>query len=121
MSVAGASKLLGIPDATLRSWLTTDKTFQEATEQAAARWTADKLGDWNKATSSDWKAAEALLKSSPLTRSDWAQVATRGSGPAVQVVVNVPRGESAPMEAAEIVTIEQQAGNADPSPGEPIA
>jgi hypothetical protein len=107
------AKLCNQPESTLRLWVKDDTKFAAEFERVRVRAVAEQINRIHKAGESDWKANAWLLERSPLTRDRFTGVASRGSGPAVQVVVNVPRGDSSPTEAADIVTIEQHAGDAD--------
>lgn len=110
------AELAGVSEGTLRLWLKEDEAFASQFDAVRRAKVSEALLSIQKAQGTDWKAASWWLERSPATRDDFAPVAARGgSGPAVQVVVNVPRGDNAPMEMAEVVTIEPQSSESNPS------
>lgn len=97
-----ACQAAGISQRTWTGWKAKDERLQDAVQRARAGKLSEWIGRIDRASETDWKAAQALLQASPETREHFGK---DGQGSKLEVVIHIDR-DAPGTESVRGVTVE---------------
>lgn len=112
MIAIGASEQMacqasGITQRTWTRWKSEDSRLQDAVNRARAGKLSEWIGRIDRASETDWKAAQALLQAQPETKEHFGK---GGEGGRVEIVIHIEReGESVRTNARPVIEHDTQA------------